>query len=115
MTEGESTLWMCWYFSLCSFTDSPSLFFRDMLRFLSDEQYDDVILVAEMIPYIEVVVKPRGTYTLLIFFCLTRVHCNIDIREVKIDVYGRPVTANAKLQVEFEGKFYKFLKVSTSF
>ena len=23
------------------------------------------------------------------------------IREVKIDVYGRPVTANAKLQVEF--------------
>ena len=59
---------MCWYFSLCSFTNCPPLFFRDMLRFLSDEQYDDVILVAEMIPYIEVVVKPRGTFTLLIIF-----------------------------------------------
>ena len=33
-------------------------------------------------------------------------------REVKIYVYDRPVTANAKLQVGFEGKFYKF---STSF
>ena len=38
-----------------------------------------------------------------------------DIREVKIDVYGRPVTANGKLQFAFEGKFYKFSKVSTSF
>ena len=37
------------------------------------------------------------------------------IREVKIDVYGRPVTANGKLQFAFEGKFYKFSKVSTSF
>ena len=36
-------------------------------------------------------------------------------REVKIDVYGRPVTAKPKLQVGFEGKFYKFSKVSTSF
>ena len=26
------------------------------------------------------------------------------IREVKIDVYGRPVTANAKLQVGFSGE-----------
>ena len=43
---------------------------------------------------------------------LTTDTCN---REVKIDVYGRPVTANAKLQVGFEGKFYKFSKVSTSF
>ena len=41
----------------------------------------------------------------------------IDNREVKIDVnvYGRPVTANGKLQFAFEGKFYKFLKLSTSF
>ena len=36
-------------------------------------------------------------------------------REVKIDVYGRPVTANGKLQFAFEGKFYKFSKVSKSF
>ena len=28
----------------------------------------------------------------------------IDNREVKIDVYGRPVTANAKLQVGFSGE-----------
>ena len=28
----------------------------------------------------------------------------IDIREVKIDVYDRPVTANAKLQVGFSGE-----------
>ena len=34
--------------------------FRDMLRFLTEEQYEDVILVAEMIPYIEMNVKPRG-------------------------------------------------------
>ena len=27
-----------------------------------------------------------------------------DIREVKIGVYGRPVTANAKLQVGFSGE-----------
>ena len=39
----------------------------------------------------------------------------LNIREVKIDVYGRPVTANGKLQFAFEGKFYKFSKVSTSF
>jgi hypothetical protein len=32
-----------------------------------------------------------------------------------IDVYGRPVTANGKLQFAFEGKFYKFPKVSTGF
>ena len=38
-----------------------------------------------------------------------------NIREVKIYVYGKLVTANAKLQVGFEGKFYKFWKVSTSF
>ena len=37
------------------------------------------------------------------------------IREVRIDAYGRPVTANGKLQIEFEGKFYKFSKVSISF
>ena len=30
------------------------------MRFLSDEQYKDVIHVAEMIPYIEVNVKPHG-------------------------------------------------------
>ena len=40
--------------------------FRDMLRFLSDEQYSDVILVAEMIPHIEVVVKPRGAFIRLL-------------------------------------------------
>jgi hypothetical protein len=40
---------------------------------------------------------------------------DIIIREVKIDVYGRPVTANGKLQFAFEGKFYKFPKVSTGF
>ena len=28
----------------------------------------------------------------------------LDIREVKIDVYGRSVTANAKLQVGFSGE-----------
>jgi hypothetical protein len=39
----------------------------------------------------------------------------VHIREVKIDVYGRPVTANGKLQFTFEGKYYKFSKVSTSF
>jgi hypothetical protein len=33
--------------------------------------------------------------------------------EVKIDVYGRLVTANGKLQFAFEGKFYKFPQVST--
>ena len=37
--------------------------FRDMLRFLSDEQYNDVILVAQMIPYIEVNVKALGKRT----------------------------------------------------
>ena len=40
------------------------------------------------------------------------------IREVKIDVYGRPVTANGKLQFAFEGTSYMFSmfsKVSTSF
>ena len=31
-----------------------------MLRFLTEEQYEDVILVAEMIPHIEMNVKPRG-------------------------------------------------------
>ena len=48
-------------------------------------------------------------------FKITHMPSYYYIREVKIDVYGRPVTANAKLQVGFEGKFYKFLKVSTSF
>ena len=37
------------------------------------------------------------------------------IREVKIDVYGRPVTANGKLPFAFEGKFYKFSKITTRF
>ena len=37
-----------------------------MLRFLSDEQYSDVILVAEMIPHIEVVVKPHGAFIRLL-------------------------------------------------
>ena len=30
--------------------------------------------------------------------------CYHNNREVKIDVYGRPVTANAKLQVGFSGE-----------
>jgi hypothetical protein len=29
----------------------------------------------------------------------------VDNREVKINVYGRPVTTNTKLQFAFEGKF----------
>ena len=32
---------------------------------------------------------------------------------MSIDVYGRPVTAKGKFQFAFEGKFYKFPKVST--
>ena len=35
------------------------------------------------------------------------------IKKVNIDVYGRPVTAKGKFQFAFEGKFYKFPKVST--
>jgi hypothetical protein len=38
-----------------------------------------------------------------------------DIREFKIDVYDRQLAANDKLQIAFEGKFYKISKVSTSF
>ena len=36
--------------------------------------------------------------------CLELSRSFANIREVKIDVYGRPVTANAKLQVRFEGE-----------
>ena len=35
---------------------------------------------------------------------LNRLKTRPDIREVKIDVYGRPVTASAKLQVGFSGE-----------
>ena len=49
------------------------------------------------------------------FKCKRALIGTLFIREVKIGVYGRPVTANGKLQFAFEGKFYKFRKVSTSF
>ena len=39
---------------------------------------------------------------LLVLYSSTRLI--IDNREVKIDVYSRPVTANAKLQVGFSGE-----------
>ena len=31
-----------------------------MMRFLSDEQYKDVMLVGGMLPHVEVVVTPQG-------------------------------------------------------
>jgi hypothetical protein len=40
---------------------------------------------------------------------------SFSIREVKIDVYSRPLARNGKLQIAFEVKFHAFSKVSTSF
>ena len=34
--------------------------FRAMMRFLTDEQYQDVMLVAGMMPYIDMEVTPQG-------------------------------------------------------
>jgi hypothetical protein len=60
----SNEMFICYilYFPRFLFINSSVAFkmFRDMLRFLTEEQYEDVILVAEMIPHIEMNVKPRG-------------------------------------------------------
>ena len=47
--------------------------------------------------------NPVSDETNLLFYPTYSDHMK-HIREVKIDVYGRPVTANAKIQVGFSGE-----------